>query len=175
MSQISTLYRISKIKFENLKNSENRNELNLENNSKEYYDFNGSFLGLEFVLIKINRNKILSEIFNSNRALGQVEYDALDFEKQFKFYESGRLIPYLNPDLINRINEIITEISEKEFAENYSAEELNTNDIYPNVWNYDNSEDSAYNLIHLSQDFNGLKNIFKNAFDENDYILNVTV
>ena len=173
MSQISTIYRISETEFENLKDSQNRDKVNLEKISKESYDFNGSFLGLEYILTKISNNEVILEIFNSTNSLGQEEYENLDFEEQFEYYESGKLIPYLNPDIIGKLNKIFDQISEEELSKNYNAEELNANDIYPSVWNNDNSENKVYNLRQLVEDFKYLKKIIKNSYTENDYLLNL--
>lgn len=173
MSQISTIYRVSKEEFKSLENSGTRNETNLEEISKEFYDFNGSFLGLEYLLTKLNNDEIILEIFNFKNSLGQDEYDKLDFEQQFEYYESGKLIPYLNQTVIKKLNIIFDGISEDKFSKNYNADELNANDIYPNVWNNDNSEDRLYNLRQLLEDFKSLKKILKNAHNENDYLLNL--
>jgi Domain of unknown function (DUF1877) len=81
------------------------------------------------------------------------------------------LIPYLEPDKIIEINNLLDKFSEDKIREFYNSKELNQYGIYPQVWHNDNSENLAFNERNLTEDFSIMKSIFKEAENENDYIL----
>ncbi len=169
MSQSATLYRVSKDIFEQLGSG---GEFDTSS-AKNYTIFESSFMGLEYILSKkqdISTTKLINEIFNPKQFLGWQEFENLTEEEKFEFYESGKLISYLDPIIISKINSFLESISEAEIRAKYDSKELNDNDIYPNCWHDDNSPDLACNLRHILADFLELKIIIKQAATENDYI-----
>jgi hypothetical protein len=63
-------------------------------------------MGLEYVLSKGRETsiaKLVNELFNPKQSLGKEEFEALTSEEKLSFYETGALIPYLNP-VVSRLN-----------------------------------------------------------------------
>ena len=172
MSQSATLYRVSQEMFEELSKSENKQKFNI-NSVKSYSIFQGSFMGLEYILSKGQDNstiELVSEIFNPKAILGRQNFEKLTPEEQFEFYKSGLLIPYLPASTITRLNDFLSEIPESDIRLKYDSSELNDNGIYPEVWQNDNSPDLAYTEQHIVKDFKEIKKIIKQANTECDYI-----
>lgn len=173
MSQSATLYRISEDIFRQLDKPDNKQKFDI-NSAKNYSIFQGSFLGLEYILSKGQDNskiELINEIFNPKQSLGGEEFDKLTPEEQFEFYESGLFIPYLDTSTISKLNDFIGNVSQTDIHLKYDAKELNDNGIYPEVWHNDNSPDQAYNQRHILEDLEELKTIIKQANTEKDYIL----
>lgn len=174
MSQSTTIYSISKELFDELKNSENRKEIKIHNRVKDYYTFENSFMGIEFVLTKDKSEptkNILNQIFNPTEYLGDFDFENPDFEEMMDFMGSGNYFPYLSNEKVTEISETISEINESELKDKYNAAELNENDIYPNVWTNGNIEGESNNLNHLIEDFSELKKIIIQASKEENYLL----
>ncbi len=180
MSQSTTIYNISKELFAELKNTENRNEIKIFNRTENSYCFQNSFAAIEFVLLKNKsekNQKILNEIFNPTEYLGNFDFDKVNFEnmdyveEMFEFMESGNYYQYINYKIVKEISEKISEIMESEINENYSATELNENDIYPSNWCDENIEGESNNVNHLIEDFIELKKIIIQANKEENYLL----
>lgn len=173
MSQSATLYRISQDLFKQLDNPNDKQKFDI-NVAKSYSTFQGSFMGLEYLLSKGQDNlttELVNEIFNPKQSLGGQEFESLTPEQQFEFYESGLFIPYLDTSIISKLNDFINNVSQTDIGSKYDAEELNDNGIYPEVWHNDDSADKAYNKRQILEDFEELKTIIKQADTENDYIL----
>jgi len=173
MSQSATLYRISQYNFEQLERSHGNKHFEI-GSSKSYATFQGSFMGLEFILAKKRDTStidLVNEIFNPKNVLGQQEFDSLLPEEKFEFYENGKLIPYLNTATIARLNDFLNKVSETDIHLNYDAKELNANGIYPGVWHNDNSENMAYNKRDILEGLIDLKAIVSQAEKEKDFIL----
>ena len=174
MSQSTTIYSISKVIFDELKNSENRIEVKIHNRTKDYYTFQNTFKGIEFLLMKdkseITKN-ILNQIFNPTEHLGNFDFENANFEQMFNFMNSGNYFPYLTKEKIIEINRIISDISESEMKNNYNATELNENDIFPNEWTNENREGESNNSQSLIEDFLELKKIIAKATKEENYLL----
>jgi Domain of unknown function (DUF1877) len=180
MSQSTTIYNISKELFAELKNTENRNEIKIFNRTENSYCFQNSFAAIEFVLLKNKsekNQKILNEIFNPTEYLGDFDFDKVNFEnmdyveEMFDFMESGNYYPFLNYEKVSEISKIISEITESEINENYSATELNENDIYPSNWSDENISGESNNANHLIEDFIELRKIIIQANNEENYLL----
>ena len=77
----------------------------------------------------------------------------------------------LEPSMITKIGRLIKDFAEKDIHSRYNSKELNDNDIYPSNWHNVNSEDQAFNLRHLIEDFRELNKIFNQAIISKDYIL----
>jgi Domain of unknown function (DUF1877) len=173
MSQSANLYRISQEYFNKLESSGLTRKFEI-NSSKNYSIFEGSFMALEYILSK-GRNEteseLIKEIFNPQNVIGSEEFKNLAPEEQFKFYENGSIIPYLDTESIAKIDKILGMVSEVEVQKLYNSQELNENGIYPQNWHNDNAENLAYNEKHIIEDLMSLKYIFNEAQNENDYIL----
>jgi Domain of unknown function (DUF1877) len=174
MSQSTTIYSVSKEFFNELRNSENRKEIKIHNRTKDYYTFQNSFMGIEFVLMKdqseINKN-ILNQIFNPIDYLGEFDFENPDLEEMMDFMESGNYVPYLSNERVAEINKILSEITESEMQSKYNPIELIQNDIYPNEWNNENVNGESNNLNHLIKEFSELQKIINQASKEENYLL----
>ena len=173
MSQSATLYRVSEDTFKQLEQLGNKRRLNTDS-TKSYTTFQGSFMGLEFILSKGQdplAAELINQIFNPKQSLGEQEFGNLTPEEQFEYYESGSLIPYLERDTISKLDDFLTEVSDAYIHLNYDAQEFNDNGIYPEVWHNDNSPNQGYNERELLENLTELKNIIREAKQEKDYIL----
>lgn len=169
MGQSASIYRVSADDFELLKKSKNRKDYRLLELSKDSSIFQGSFMGIEFILAKNQNEKtkrILFEIFYPSDSLGEEKLEDMDE------YDSGNHIPFLDNSKVEQINEIIQKITDKVIIERYSSTELNSNGIYPSgAWHDDNSENKVFNLRQTIEDITEIKKIFKSANENNDYLL----
>jgi hypothetical protein len=173
MSQSATLYRVSHDTFEQLEKSAHEKRFNISS-AKNYTTFQGSFMGLEFILSKgqdASATDLIKEIFNPKQSIGGQDFASLTPEEQFEYYENGMPISYLDTTIISKLSDLLDKISEQEIHLKYNANELNDNGIYPGIWHDDNSHDRAYNERQILEDYKELKNIIKQAAGENDYIL----
>ncbi len=136
--------------------------------------FEGSFLGLAFVLAKgkpAATQDLVAKIFSPNDTLGEDELAHASPEAVFDAYEGGHLIPFLTPTLIRRLHRVLEPVTEAELRAQYDAQELNEQGIYPCVWHTDDSPKKAYNARHLVQDLVNLKSIIRHAAKAEHYIL----
>ena len=173
MSQTATLYRVSQDTFEKLKASSTSRRFDIAA-AKNYTTFQGSFMGLEYLLSKgqdQQKTELVSEIFNPKDALGRQEFENLSTEEQFEFYESGSFIPYLDTAKVRRINDLLSQVTEADFQASFDTKELNENGIYPKVWHNDDSPTKVFNLRHITEDLAELKSIFQQASTDKDNLL----
>jgi hypothetical protein len=87
MSQSATLYRISNDTFRQLETSAGRPQFEISS-AKNYTTFQGSFMGLEYILSKgqdIPTTEIINEIFNPTQSLGRQDIERLSLEEQMEF------------------------------------------------------------------------------------------
>ena len=171
MSQSATLYRISKDTFRQLKESTGQEQFDISL-AKNYAKFQGSFMGLKYVLSKGQyepTTELVNKIFNPQQSLGKQDFDSLTPEEQFELYETQ--ISYLDTDVISKLNNFLNQVSDVDIQSKYDADELNENGIYPEVWHNENSPNQAFNELQLLQDFGELKKIINQADKEGDYIL----
>lgn len=171
MSQSTTLYRISKDKFNELETSGGSS---FEPSwAKNYITLQGSFMALEFILSKDQDDSTLEqiqELFSPAQSIGdQIGIDDLDSFEEFDF--DAMPIPYIDTETIGNIHKALDKISTAEIESLYDADELNSNGIYPEIWQDDDSQDQAFNFRHVSDDFTELKSIIKKAAEEGDYIV----
>lgn len=180
VSQSATLYRVSKEIFLQLETSEERGRFNIPAIAKSYSTFQGSFMGLEFVLSKGQNKKmadLIAEIFNPSKAMrmqGAQEMDQLkeeDILAMFESYESGENIYYLDSNTVSQINIFLKTQSAAQVIARYDSEELNENGIYPEVWTPGNSQDAAFNELDITEGLIELKKIFEAADLDQDSIL----
>ena len=154
MSQTATLYRISSDTFEQLVESGNNREFDITS-VKDQATFQGSFMGLEFILSKgkdASTTQLIREVFNPRLILGGQDFTSLTPEEQFEFYESESVISYLDPTTISKLNTFLDKVTDDDIRTRFNSEELNENGIYPEVWHNDNSPDQAFNLRHMFKD-----------------------
>ncbi|MDF2193787.1 DUF1877 family protein [Paraflavitalea sp. CAU 1676] len=173
MGQSVTLYRVGKHEFRQLEQSAGRQQFEVSA-AKNHVTFQGSFMGLEYVLSKGQDDstvELVRGIFSPNQSLGGKDIEQLTLEEQFEFYESGGLVSYLGIDVISKLDTLFDTISAAEISERYDADEFNANGIYPEVWHKDNSADLGFNEMHLLTDFADLKSMIRQARNEQDYIL----
>lgn len=172
MSQSATLYRVSQEVFNRLEKSGGKERFEISS-AKSYTIFQGSFMGLEYILSKgqdAATAGLISEIFNPKQSLGEKAFANMTPEEQFEFYENGRLIPFLDTTTILKIKNLLDEVSEADIHFRYDADELNNNDVYPRIWHKENSPNPGFNKLQLLEDFAALKRILKQAGEEQDYI-----
>jgi hypothetical protein len=163
-----------------LENSKERGQFNIPAIAKSYSTFQGSFMGLEFVLSK-GQNKgtadLIAEIFNPSKAMGMQETQEIDQLKEedilamFESYESGEIICYLDSNTVSKINTFLKTQSAAQVIARYDSEELNENGIYPEVWSAGNSRDTAFNERDIAEGLTELKKIFEAADLDQDSIL----
>ena len=172
MSQSTTLFRLSKDKFSELENSGGNS---FEPSwAKNYITLQGSFMALEFILSKDQDDSTIEqiqELFSPSQQIGgqNIGIDDLDSFEEFDFDETP--ISYLDAATIGGIHNTLDKISTAEIESLYDADELNSNGIYPEVWQDGDSKDQAFNFRHVSDDFAELKSIIKKAAEEGDYIV----
>ena len=174
MSQSATLYRVSQDSFGQLERSNNKKAFNIPSISKSYTTFQGSFMALEFILSKgqeVSTIEIISEIFNPKQSMVEQGFEGMTPSEQMEFYADGGFIHYLDKSKVSNINHLLEKISESDIHELYDSKELNDNGIYPDVWHDNNSLDQAFNERQILEDTTELKNIFKLADKDKDYIL----
>ena len=180
VSQSASLYRVSRETFLQLENSKEKGEFNIPALAKSYSTFEGSFMGLEFVLSKGQKKEtadLIAEIFNPTKKMGMQGTQAMDQLNEedilamFESYESGEIIYYLDSSTVSQINTFLKTQSTAQVIARYNNEELNENGIYPEVWTAGYSRETAYNELHITEDLAELKNIFEAADLDQDSIL----
>lgn len=140
---------------------------------KGYYTFQGSFLGLEYVLCKGKDSETIDmilEIFNPQQQLIGKDFDNFSVDERFDFYMNSRFASYLDKLEVSRIHELLDSFSESDITAVYNAQELNDKNIYPEVWHNGNSSEQAFNQRHIVEDFNQLKLLLAQANKDKDYI-----
>jgi hypothetical protein len=171
MSVSVSLYRIPEWAFEELRASGPVPELTGEA-AKSDATFEKSFCGLEFVLAKGESEataKLLAEIFNPRQCLGSFDSDPERFAEAF---DEGRLpIQFLDPSFIREAHAALERITEADIRSRFDADELNREEIYPEVWQSNDSPEFGYNPRHLVAEFAQLKAIIGDAAREKDFIL----
>jgi hypothetical protein len=173
MSQSATLYRVSQDSFKHLEKSIKEQRFDIDS-AKSYVIFQGAFTGLEFILSKgqdASVTKLVSEIFSPSQSLGKEEFESIAPEDRFDFYESGKLIPYLDGVTISKLDQFLDTVSDNDIHIHYDSKELNNNGISPGVWHDDNAPNYGYNTRHILEDLAELKKTIKQANQENDNVL----
>jgi len=172
MSQSATLYRVSGTFFQQLEQSPERHFDTAA--AKDHVLFQGSFMGLEYVLAK-NENaatvSLVHAIFNPQQMLGsEVLESSVSMEGQIEFFEVPLLYPYHTPQQIAQLHAFLETVSGEDIRARYNAEELNKNDVYPSAWHTDEAPGKAYNIQQLQTDLEALKTIVRQANEAKDYI-----
>jgi hypothetical protein len=175
MSQSATLFRITPEKFDLVKKT-NGKKVDPGKLSEESSTYHGSFMALEFILLKgkdESTSRLIKEIFNPQNCIGcedmsRVNLDTITEEELQHRIDS---VLFITPENVKEINDILRSVTEYEIDRNYNWRELNQNDIYPWCWHDDNSADQAFNKRHILGDYKELKIFFQRAVNCNNYIM----
>ncbi|MBC7524611.1 MAG: DUF1877 family protein [Flavobacterium sp.] len=175
MGQSATLYPIDKSGFSKI--IDNPKNFGLFKISKRSEIFDKSFDGLQFVLSKglDKKNKeLIEQIFYPKIFVGeQLDFSKIDFENvpdDFDFED--HTISYNDPDKVLEIYQLLATITLNRFQSNFDHNELNKHEIYPgDVWNDKKEEKVAFNIRHMTIEFESLKSIFKTAKENDEYLL----
>lgn len=175
MSQSATLYRISTKQFRMIEKMEAK-YIKPSEFADGYVSFQGSFMGLEFILsmgLDQQGRELIVEIFNPTHYIGPTDTNIfnLDSDEEEQFWEMENAVGYLKPNKVKTINEILNNIHEEEITNNYNAEELNANGIYPCSWHEDDSIGKAFNRRQVLDDFKHLSSFIQAATIEDNYVL----
>jgi hypothetical protein len=170
MSQSASLYPITPSEFQLLKQEADLEQLPDVSMRAEIFEQN--FEGLQFLLAKFFKGadlNVISEIFSPSEFLGEeIDYTAIEFEDDFD--EVAEPLFYVSPEKVNAINTLLTKIDDKKFLDLYNADELNAAEVYPESWHNDESDDQLFNIRHLEEGLRYLKELFKEAAANGNYI-----
>ena len=175
MGQSASLYRIDKLEFSKI--IDNPDDFGLFKITKGYEIFEKSFDGLQFVLSKglDNTNKNLIElIFSPTTFVGEeIDLSKIDFENLPDNIDLEKQPIYYNePTKVSEIYDLLDSISLEKFQKNFDYTELNKYKIYPQgIWNDQTEENIAFNVRHMTIEFQNLKKIFKTAKENDEYLL----
>lgn len=87
-----------------------------------------------------------------------------DFERQPVYYNAL--------SKVYNIFNLLDTISIDKFQNNFDHNELNVAGIYPSdIWNDETEENIAFNVSHMTVEFEKLKLIFKTAKENDEYLL----
>jgi len=170
MSQSATLYPITPSEFELLKHEAGLDQLQDVSTRAEIFEQN--FEGLQFLLAKFfkgNDLTVINEIFSPSEFLGEeIDYTAIEFEDDFDEVEEPLF--YVSPEKVKAINALLVTVDDDKFLSLYNADELNANEVYPEIWHNDESDDQAFNKRHLAEGLRYLKQLFNEAAANGNYI-----
>lgn len=175
MGQSASLYRISKSDFPKI--IENPNDFGLFKLTKGYEIFDQSFDGLQFVLEKGLDDKsrnLIKTIFNPSAFVGElIDFSKIDFDNLPDDINLEQQPVYYNdPNKVSEINQLLDSISIQKFQDNFDHADLNNNDVYPaKCWNEQTEDNIAFNVRHLTVEFQHLKTIFNAASENGEYLL----
>ena len=170
MSQSATLYPITPSEFELLKQEADLDQLQDVSTRAEIFEQN--FEGLQFLLAKFfkgNELTVINEIFSPSEFLGEeIDYTAIEFEDDFDEVEEPLF--YVSPEKVKAINALLVTVDDDKFLSFYNADELNTNEVYPESWHNDEEDDQLFNKRHLEEGLRYLKELFREAAANGNYI-----
>lgn len=175
MGQSATLYRIDKNDF--FKIIENPDDFGLQKITKGYEVFVKSFEGLRFVLSKgldQENSDLIKLIFYPKTYIGeQLDFSKIDSEnlpEDFDFEKQP--VSYNEPNIVSTISNLLDTISMEQFQNNFDPDELNKEEIYPvDIWNKQTEENQAFNIRHMSIEFQNLKSFFATTKSNGEYLL----
>ena len=170
MSQSATLYPITPSEFELLKHEAGLDQLQDVSTRAEIFEQN--FEGLQFLLAKFfkgNDLTVINEIFSPSEFLGEeIDYTAIEFEDDFDEVEEPLF--YVSPEKVKAINALLVTVDDDKFLSLYNADELNANEVYPESWHNDEADDQLFNKRHLEEGLRYLKELFREAAANGNYI-----
>ncbi|MBE8726109.1 DUF1877 family protein [Flavobacterium hungaricum] len=172
MSQSLNLYQINKSNFEEL--SKNYQSYNLDFSDHNSSIFEQNYEGLIFLFSTYYNQELpesLEKLFYPQDFIGEeMNISDIDFDNIDDFPEASSTY-YLNPETIKEIDTILNSIENDIILSFYDADNFNANDIYPNAWHNDESEDQAFNKRHLEEGLQLLKETISKAKKNQNYIL----
>lgn len=170
MSQSASLYPITPSEFELLKQEADLDQLQDISFRAEVFEQN--FEGLQYLLTKFFKGddlNVINLIFSPTEFLGEeIDYTAIEFDEDFDEVEQPLF--YVSPANVAAVNTLLQTVNDDEFADIYNADELNENEVYPEVWHNDESDDQAFNKRHLSEGLRYLKQLFNDAAANGNYV-----
>ena len=175
MGQSATLYRIDKSDFSKI--VDNPNEFGLFKITKGYEIFDKSFDGLQFVLAKgldSESKNLIELIFSPMTFIGEeIDLSKIDFDNLPDDIDLLKQPIYYNdPTKVSEICNLLDIISLEKFQNNFDHNELNRQGIYPSdIWNEETADNIAFNVRHMTIEFQNLKSIFKTAKENGEYLL----
>ena len=182
MGQSLSLYKVSRQDFENVI-ADKTNVPKLPSLSYDSTFIDKSFQGLEYVMKKCvteDKYQLISELFYPNNSISDRDYDLdeneidnlseEEYNNYFSWLEKGFFL-YLTPLKVKELDSLLATINTIAFSDNFNADEMNEQNIYPWNWNNDTAEDSAFNKRHLTEDFVTVKDFFEKAVLEDCYII----
>ncbi|RYZ25256.1 MAG: DUF1877 family protein [Chitinophagaceae bacterium] len=173
MSQSATLYRITTEQFHLIERMETRHVKPTEL-TDAYVTFHGTFMGLEAVLSKgLDRDsqELLVEIFNPVHYIGPADSNVFPSEEEEEYWEQDESVGYLPVKKVKKVDAMLRSIDPDAVANNYNAAELNEDQVYPGSWENGNTTDVAFNTRRLLEDFRSLQNFFRDAAENENYVL----
>jgi Domain of unknown function (DUF1877) len=178
MSSSATLYRISNETFSILEQMDDRSHFVPYENAKSYITFDPPILTcLEFIL-SINQDEITKDLISTICApifaFGNIDFSTMTDEQKLDFFlntDLSSIVSYLDKKTVSSISKLLNSQTEQSVVQNYDADELNSNNVYPCIWRNDYSFDYAFNIRQVLEGFGRLKSFFQKAHDEKDYIL----
>jgi hypothetical protein len=173
MSQNASLFSVEKANFKELQ--ENPGTKDPGQLCNEHVTFHQTHEGLQYVLSKGLTEEMLdlvAELFYPIRSYGNtVELETIDTISIDDDIYTGEPIFFHAPGKVVQLNTLLQAIDEESFRANFDADELNSEDVYPGTWNSEVTGRSAFNEIHLLEDFEKLKLFFAKASAEGCYVL----
>jgi hypothetical protein len=175
MGQSATLYRIDNSDF--LKIVDNPNDFEFFKITKGFEIFDKSFDGLQFVLAKgldHESKRLIELIFSPTTFIGEeIDFSKIDFDNLPDDIDLEKQPIYYNdPNKVSEICNLLDTISVDAFQNNFDHNELNREGIYPSdIWNDETAYNIAFNVRHMTIEFQNLKAIFKTAKENSEYLL----
>jgi len=173
MSQSATLYRITTEQFYLIERMETRHVKPTEL-SDAYVTFQGSFMGLEAVLAKnLDRDsqELLVEIFNPVHYIGPADSNVFPSEEEEEYWEQDESVGYLPVKKVKKVAAVLRSINPDAVATNYNAAELNEDQVYPGCWQADDAPEATFNKRQIVEDFLRLQAFFREAAENENYVL----
>jgi hypothetical protein len=175
MGQSASLYRIDKSDFSKI--VDNPDDFGLLKITKGYEIFEKSFDGLQFVLSKRldqESKNLITLIFNPATFIGEeIDFSKIDFDNLPDDIDLEKQPIYYNdPTKVSEISNLLDIISLEKFQNDFDHNELNRKGIYPSdIWNEETADNIAFNVRHMTNEFQNLKAIFKTAKENEEYLL----
>ncbi|MES2734142.1 MAG: DUF1877 family protein [Bacteroidota bacterium] len=175
MGQSATLYRISTQDFSKV--IDNPDDFALFKIKKSYETFEKTHEGLRFVLSKgqeENAAELVGQVFYPKAFVGEkIDYSKLEFDNLPDDIDLLKEPIYYNePTVVSAISTLLDNITIDHFQKSFDSDELNEEGIYPyRVWNTRTEPDYAFNVNDMKKEFLRLKEFYKLASEDRDYIL----
>jgi hypothetical protein len=168
MSQSATIYRITEDTFKKLNSA--LSDFVPHKNCIDYEVFNQTHEGLQYMLTKGQPEKICKlfmAIFYPPSLIGgpDTTRDINDFDNEdWEALEAA--VAYLPPTEVKEIYRTLAPLDEAFLKSSYNPKEMNREEIYPRVWG-----EGYFTYETILEDFINLKQLFKKASEENNYLL----